>query len=60
MSTEEVADGPPKVVDCPQLVRKIEQRQFQSGVDQISPEADDPPMKRGRSALGQIGGVGQT
>ena len=46
--------------DGPQLVRKIEQRQFQSGVDQISPEADGPPMKRGRSALGQIVGVGQT
>ena len=42
------------------LVRKIEQRQFQSGVDQIFPKADGPPRKRGRSALGQIGGVGQT
>ena len=47
------ADGPP-------LVRKIEQWQFQSGVDQIFPKADGPPRKRGRSALGQIGGVGQT
>ena len=53
MVRQRSADGPP-------LVRKIEQRQFQSGVDQISPEADGPPMKRGRSALGQIGGVGQT
>ena len=39
-----------------QLVRKIEQRQFQSGVDQISPEADGRPRKHRRSALGQIGG----
>ena len=46
--------------DGPQLVRKIEQWQLQSGVDKIFPNADGPPGKCGRSALGQIGGVGQT
>ena len=46
-------------VDSPPVLRKIYQRQFQSGVFVKIFKADGPPGGRGRSAPAQKGGVGQ-